>query len=409
MSFSAFRSLSFALCLLLGACASRPPEPAVRATPPRNPGYESAQMNAVELRRSTLQLGDSRLELVLRVPGMPGRYPLVLFLAGLGAPADAAGPLMQHWAEAGHAVLAVQASADGPAVMAGAGDGRKGREIAARAYSAERLGQRLGVLDALLRQLKAGDPGEGLPADLLARIDTGNMILAGFDIGAQTVQAAAGEHWPGIAGRTLPASVRGLILLSPHAESGGESFATRYAEMRVPVLAVSSAEDVDGFDFVTQPALRRQVFDNLPAGDKYLLQLSWASHAVVGGGQGMGAGFAGETRKPPEEGKSSSRGGPGGRGGGPGGGMGGGPGGGMGGGPGGGMEGGRGGPPGGGREAAKGGAAPEPMDDAEQAKSLQAVSLAFIDMLLQGDDIARSWLQRDANRWLAQTGRFYGR
>lgn len=81
----------------------------------------------------------------------------------------------------------------------------------------------------------------------------------------------------------------------------------------------------------------------------------------------------------------------------------------MGGGP--GMGGGDGGgPPGGASGKGQGGAqAAQPMDDAEQAKSLQAVSLAFIDMQLRGDDIARSWLLRDANRWLGQTGKLYGR
>ncbi len=75
----------------------------------------------------------------------------------------------------------------------------------------------------------------------------------------------------------------------------------------------------------------------------------------------------------------------------------------------GGPGGGRGGPPGGGREGKRPeGEAAQPMDEAEQVKSLKAVTLAFIDMQLRGDDIARGWLQRDANRWLGQTGRFYG-
>lgn len=413
MSRLPLRSLLFAASLALGACASRPPEQPAGPLVQRNPGYESGQMNSVLRQRASMVAGDARLELVLRVPGMPGRYPLIIFLAGLGEPADASAALMQHWAEAGYAVLAVQGSTDGPAVMAGSAAKGRRRELAVQAYSANRLNQRLSWLDSVLQGLRTGQLADSLPADLTARIERDSYLLAGFDIGAQTVQAAAGEHWQGVSPHRLPAGARGLILLSPHAESGGEAPATRYAGIQLPVLAVSSAEDLDGFDFVTEPSLRRQVFDNLPAGDKYLLQLSWASHAVVGGGSGMGAGFSAEEKRAPEESGKAARGGPGGKGGpgGPGGGMGGG----MGGGPGGGgMEGGpgggRGGPPGGGREGKRPeGEAAQPMDEAEQAKSLKAVTLAFIDMQLRGDDIARGWLQRDANRWLGQTGRFYGR
>lgn len=400
--------------LMLASCASPAPQQAVRQAVQRNPGYESAQMNSVLTQRASLALPGARLELVLRVPGMPGKYPLIVFMAGLGEPADAAATLMDHWTEAGYAVLAMQGTPDGPAMMAGArGKGRASRELAAQAYGPDRLAQRLGWLDGVLGNLRAGTVPDGLSSDNVARIDSTQLILAGFDIGAQTVQAAAGEHWAGVAARRLPEGVRGLILLSPHAGPGGESAATRYAAIQVPVLAVSSDEDVDGFDFVTQPAVRRQVFEHLPGSEKYLLQLSWASHAVVGGGGGLGAGFSVEDRAGKPEDKAEGRGGNGGRGG-PGGAGGpggqGGPGGGSGGGPGGGMGGDRGGPPGGASGKPKGGGEPaQPMDDAEQAKSLRAVSLAFIDMQLRGDDIARNWLLRDANRWLGQTGKFYGR
>ncbi len=207
--------------------------------------------------------------------------------------------------------------------------------------------------------------------------------------------------------------LQGLILLSPYATLSGESFATRYADMKLPVLTVSSPEDVDRFDLVTVPRVRQQVFRNLPAGIKYDLALSWASHAVIGGSteRAMETGPERSSRsESSNERKGGSRGGPGG--GGPGGGMGGGgmggPGGGMGGGPGGGMGGGGvGGGPGG--RGGEGGGNAQPATQAEQSQSLRAVSLAFMDTVLRDDDIARQWLARDANRWLADTGKLYQR
>ncbi|PLK49288.1 hypothetical protein C0V76_08820 [Uliginosibacterium sp. TH139] len=66
------------------------------------------------------------------------------------------------------------------------------------------------------------------------------------------------------------------------------------------------------------------------------------------------------------------------------------------------MAGGRGGPEG-------GAAALQPAGQTEQAKSLRVVSLAFIDAVLREDEVARQWLSRDANRWLAETGKLYQR
>ena len=72
-----------------------------------------------------------------------------------------------------------------------------------------------------------------------------------------------------------------------------------------------------------------------------------------------------------------------------------------------------GGPGGGGPGAQAAGAAtgkltgPASQDD--QAQSLRVVSLAFIDAMLRDDPLAREWLQRDANRWLGDTGRLLRR
>ncbi|MBS1209070.1 MAG: hypothetical protein H6R19_1468 [Proteobacteria bacterium] len=405
------RQLLSVCTLLLAACAPQAPKPENVVQPnQRNTGYESAQFHAVQTSHGVFDAGPERLALALRSPESPGSYPLIIHLPGLGETIDSASGLLEHWAQAGYVVLSVQSTQDGPSVLGGA-QAREGglRGIAIAAHAPERLHQRLDNLDRLLRNLRQPDAQSGLPREALGRIDFNRMLLAGLDIGAQAAQAAGGEHGSG-SGWVRPASfrsLRGLILLSPHADTGGEPFATRYRDMNLPVLAVTSPEDVDGFDFVTLPEIRKQVFRNMPAGQKFLLELSSASHAVIGGGSGRGAGFMDipgnrdNTRERRASGPPPDAGGPGGResGGAPSGGM---------------SKGGGGMPPGGrnmgGAPAnSPSGTPSQPDSQDDQTLSLYATSLAFIDLALREDDIAQQWLRRDAKRWLGISGKLYAR
>jgi uncharacterized membrane protein YgcG len=395
--------------LLLSACSSSPPKSAL-TTPVSSlhgKGYESEIFTQEHVTHAQWEHGDERLNVSLHVPAQPGHFPLVIYLPGLGDSADDAASLQSQWAQSGYAVLSIQSARTGPAVF-GSASARTGdfRALAAQNYTRTALQQRLDQLDwvvlELIHQQKTASPD----SENFSRISTDDIVIAGFDIGAQTAQAIGGEALGEIKLPDNLRNVRGLILLSPYAEFGGAPFNTRYQKLQLPVLTVSSPEDVDAFDFATNPALRRHVFESIPAGNKYSLELSYASHEVIGGGHDHSSLFG--PREDPDTKRSSSgqnrRGPPGG--GGPGGGASGGPSGGSGGGPGGGgMPSAK--PSGDGPGDRAEGKLPEASGQEDQSSILRAVTLAYLDATLRQDDIAVQWLYRDANRWMNTGGKLY--
>ncbi|PAS98258.1 MAG: hypothetical protein CGU28_01435 [Candidatus Dactylopiibacterium carminicum] len=404
-----FRVLAlFFACGLLLACAHQGEPPRNAAPQPlRSAGYLPAMQYPVQPVRERWSRGEDSIDVLLLRPLSEQPAGLIVFLGGLGDAVDSPLPLLQKWAEAGHAVLSIQAARHGPAVLAGS-RAREGdfRPLAIEAYANPSLQWRLDTLAWVMQELRSRQREK----DPLAGLDLEQVMLVGFDLGAQTVQAALGEHFTDVTLPTFPLVWRAAIILSPYAGYGGESFNQRYVDMQGPMLLVTSAEDVDRFDYAFNARLREMPFRHMPGKDKLSLNLAYASHAVIGGGSAQ----SGPARAEFSGGAPSRSGGGGGRGGAEGGGRGG-PGGGMGG------SGGMGGPGGGASGGGpQGGAGPGGSNSAgqpqmgvdsqeDQAKSLQAVSLAFIDQWLQDDDLAREWLARDANRWLAESGRLLRR
>jgi predicted dienelactone hydrolase len=330
----------------------------------------------------------------LSLPREAGRYPLIVYLPGLGESVEAGRLWRSAWVEAGYAVLTLQPERYGAAALQGRyAKSADFTQLARENYGATALGERLravqGVLAEVERRIERGAPPYN-------RIDPERLVLAGYDLGAQTVQALVGEQVPGVTPPPLKHPPRAAILLSPYANAAG-GLARRFGDIALPVLVATATEDSDSFGVVTSFAARLAPFNYMPSGDKYLLLLSGGSHRVLGG-SGQSA---------PEEGERGSRGGPGGRdgngpsgGGGPGGG-------GM---PPGGGHGGMGGGMGGGRNGAMGGGPGGNMSafpvasNARLGIAVQRVGVAFLDAIVKRDPIALEWLGRDAPRWLEPVG-----
>jgi len=403
---------TFSLCIIamicglaVTACAPTPERhtdaPVIKLN---GKGYESEIYAQEHVTRGYWKHGDENVDYVLHTPALPGSFPLVVYLAGLGDTAAQASELHSAWAQSGYMVLSLQSPKFGPAAMAGAGyPGTNRHQIAARAYSPQALGQRLDTLEWALgkiRQLQSAPSADNKP---FRHINMQQIVITGFDLGAQTAQVLAGESMGITVRPRLLESIRGFILLSPYVGFSGESATTRYRAMNLPVLAVSSPEDVDPFDWITMPAMHRQVFDRMPAGNKYYLELAYASHGVIGGGSdhalmdeaspGGKHGGRKADRDPGGKGNDSRPGGGGMGGGGPG----------FGGGPG-------AGDPQGSPRNGKSGDDRRPAKAAsqqDQLTALNAVTLAFLDTTLRHDDIAAQWLYKDANRWLKRAGCLY--
>ncbi len=394
-----------ALLLLVGACSgTTPPKPnesQVRLFTGK--GYLTDDQYSITTHPLSWKVGDQFMDLLLSLPSRPGKYPLVLYVPGLGENREAGEAWRTAWARAGYGVIALQPlDKDGRAwssPQALAGDFS---HLARERYAGQAMGQRLERLALLLAELKhrqqQGDP-------LLASLDTDQVALAGYDLGAYTAMAAAGEKLKAMAEPAPPLPIRAIIALSPVATFNGLAFTARYPNIRVPVLSITGDQDGDALGLVDTPSLRQAPFQYMPKGDKYLLLLQDMPHRLYSGGP-LGRGM--EAQESNAASRDTERGG-----------MGEGPEGGadagMGPGPGGGMEEGRSGGMGGmarhrGQSAGGGRGASDQEGNQSLTRqalavaAIQGVSTAFLDAYLKQDDTAREWLTRDSNRWLKQQG-----
>ena len=353
-------------------------------------GYEAAAASSAYPYRDTWLFGDEEVTINLLVPRGGAPAPLVVYLPGMGESADAGEAWRQAWAQAGYAVAALQTAGSAALWSSPASRNADFAPMAREQFGAKALGTRLGVLDFALHGIRRrAVAAEGV----YARIDTGRIAVAGFDLGAQTALALAGEKVPGL---TVPAAMpplRAVIALSPHASLAAGGFAARFGGIELPVLAVTGTEDSDPYGLVDSPHTRQAPYRYMPAGGKYQLVLEDAGHDTIGGRprsdseQDMPEGREAGDRPSSPGGGRGGRGGPGGGMGGPGGGMGR---------PGGGGPGGMGSGRGGSGQAARG----TRGSPRRQAMIVERVTLAFLDAFVKDDPVAREWLARDASRWI---------
>jgi hypothetical protein len=338
----------------------------------------------------------------------PGReLPLVVYLPGLGESEQAGRLWREAWARAGFAVLSVQPlDDDAHAWQSELARSGEFKTLARLRHDDAMLRRRLDRLAAVLaearRQAAAGDAA-------MARVDFSRTAVAGYDLGAQSAMALAGEHAPGAAVHPLAAQFRAAIVLSPAVAPGQDSPA-RFDRVTGPWLAITSPSDVDPTGWIEPVALRSRAFDLLPPGDKFQLLLDGAPHLRFAGqaedpreagadtrgrrpergGKGQDGGGAGRTGRAKPGGNSSGKAG--------------------------GKAGDGESKDGSGRDGADGNAAgtrrQAPRDfhgAAEHHAAIEAVSVAFLDAQLRGSPEARQWLASQVPDWLHDLGRWQQR
>lgn len=364
-------------------------------------GYTAATTATAEPHRDMWLLGDEEIVIELLVPQSGTRSPLVVYLPGLGEPAEAGATWRNAWAQAGYAVASLQTGPGGTLWSSASGRNGDFAKVARELFAVKALAtwiERVAfVLHGIARRAKAGE-------SIYARIDTDRIAVAGFDLGAQTALAVAGEKHPGMTDMPAMPGLRAVIALSPQAILARGGFAERFGDIRLPTLTITGTEDVDPYGIVDSPYTRQAPFNYMPPGGKYLLVIEDGTHQLMAGGNRPlaaaedGNGPAGVPPRGDGQREPSGGMGRGGPGGGRGGGMGG---------PGGG-RGGSGGP--GGMEGGPGGASGGRPDGASLRRSagiglqrqtviVERVSIAFLDAVVKDDPVAREWLARDAVRW----------
>jgi hypothetical protein len=250
-------------------------------------GYAPAHHYETAASQETWTVGAETVDVVLMVPAHAGTYPLVVYLPGLGEPPDAGAAWRKAWAQAGYAVLSAQPTRFGPAIWsssaAHAGDFHS---IAKDAFSARSLAARSQLLKGILDEASRRQSGAGGPT--VARFDMSHMAVAGFDLGAQTAMVAAGARVGGVEPSPLTYGIKCVMALSPYADFSGMGTQSNFADIRLPVLSVTSAADTDAYGLVTSAAVRRAPFQYMPAGQNMLLLLSVAPHSLLAGGVASG-------------------------------------------------------------------------------------------------------------------------
>jgi pimeloyl-ACP methyl ester carboxylesterase len=242
-------------------------------------GYQPAEHVAIDAILQQWTVGAEKVPVALTLPRQGTALPVVLYLPGLGQSAEA-GLIWHHaWAQAGYAVISVQAL-DEDAQAWSSPQARSfdftglARERHGDAPLRQRLDRLAALLDEARRRARDGDP-------LCSRLDFSRMVVAGYDLGAQAAMVLAGAHEVGGGPDALAGQFRGAIVLSPVLLSG-QGQRERFGSVTKPVLSITGPGDVDPTGLVATP-MRTTAFSLMPPGDKFELLLNDASHATLSG------------------------------------------------------------------------------------------------------------------------------
>jgi hypothetical protein len=266
-------------------------------------GYHGSAGYNIATLHERWQHGADALEVTFTAPEASGTFPLILYFPGLGETA-AGGELWRNaWAAAGYAVFSMQ-----PAELA---DALKGLPPPAKRekpsawsfgetqsiddpqavrdselhylgrsyFSSQALKSRLDHVAWALHKLQVLGRD---PASRFAAADLSRSVVAGYELGAQTAAALAGEN----IGQALPDlgawHPQALIALSPTVDLAAGNVHARFKRLTLPLLAITGPTDDDPYG-VGSASLRGALWDYATSTEKYLLLLRGAPHRLFSG------------------------------------------------------------------------------------------------------------------------------
>jgi predicted dienelactone hydrolase len=349
--------------LLSGGCSTfeKPPQADLaRVRQFAGRGYDSGIDYQISVTRSSPGSGDGSIQFTLIQPIPQGRYPLLIYLPGLGESDDDSAQLRAAWARSGYVVLSLQPlKRDADVWSSNAARSRDYTYLRHQMYRSASVSGRLDRLVRLAGYLKQQAASGG---PIARRMDLSHIAIAGFDIGAYTAMIVAGEAPQHLrfAGLGLPAG--GIIALSPYADFTGSDFEVRYRKIDLPVLSVTSDKDSDMRGSVP-PSLHQAPFRYMPPGNKYLLLLAGASHAEIGNES-----LSRQATIRSDSGQDGS----------------------------------------GGEADAESAAVPDTVATATRHAireiALEQTTTAFLNACIKNDSYSLDWLKNDARRWLGSIG-----
>jgi predicted dienelactone hydrolase len=232
---------------------------------------------------------DRAIPIKVRIPDGSGKVPIVIFSHGLGGSVEGGKTWGEHWAASGYLVVHVQhPGSDTPALRQSlsAGDGepkQRMRNIATPENLVGRVDDVRYLISEIERQQRAST------TTWMNRVDLSRIAMTGHSFGAHTTMALAGQRYPGPVKTIADPRIKAFIALSPNATGLPRTFAERFGSMNAPFLSITGTQDADPFaaerNMKKMVEKRTAVFENQPAGDKYLLVLEGADHMVFNGNE----------------------------------------------------------------------------------------------------------------------------
>lgn len=206
-------------------------------------------------------------------PTRAGSYPLVIFSHGFGAKRELYVGLSAHWASQGYVVIKPAHSDSGRLQLSNA-------EQAWREQTSADWRNRVSDVTAILDGL---DRIEESYPELKGKIDRTKIGVGGHGYGAFTTALAGGARtYPGATSYADP-RVKAIVAMSPQGPSETFGLTTEsWKDVRIPTLFMTGTNDRGASDSET-PEWRRQAFELVPAGDKWLVVLENASNASFTG------------------------------------------------------------------------------------------------------------------------------
>lgn len=256
------------------------------------------------------------LDVELLKPASPGQYPLIIYMPGLGEDAAAGKIWRERWAKAGYAVFSYQAQPIAQALQVidaerglAKHESENDDEIdedpsasliggwfadpvskpsrTARNSELSYLGHQYFAVDALknrLRQLNwvSQQLKQRRSEEWLLGVDSARLILAGYDLGAQTVAAAIGEQFDSPLPEFTEFKPLAAILLSPSVNLAKGNLGQRFQAIQLPILVITSQEDNDPYA-ISSALVRTSIWDYAGSANKYLLLLKDLKHRLLAG------------------------------------------------------------------------------------------------------------------------------
>lgn len=269
------RSLLIATLTLAAACASTPradrdpgdpreKDPAFRYG--RNPGPSAVGVIPDIVLNDAQRNRDVKMS--IDYPTAAGPHPLIVFSHGGGLSNRHYPGLAAHWASYGYVVVRpAHTEPDRPEDMGAAQWRDRTRDISF-------------IIDSLATL------AERYP-ELQGKIDANRIAVAGHSRGATTALMIGGlGTFPGPTSYT-DARVKAVAALSPSGtrEAWGVTNDS-FAGIRVPMLVMTGTRDT-GMNEEETPEWRMQVFENAPAGDKWLVVIDGVRHNTFTGQAGV--------------------------------------------------------------------------------------------------------------------------